>query len=331
MLYNIKKYFLIIIIVIIIVINLIPTDYYLISPGQAINLSKNIIVENGEKDARGCFLLTSTTIVKANLLLYIYSFFDPNIDLKNKSENMIEGVDQEEYIDIMEELMRESKMISKVVALKKAGYNPEISGKGIVIKKILENSPAKNKLMPGDVIVKVNQYSVRTIEEFSNIIQGYTMNQIIRITFLRNNLTYSISVPLIELPTMDYGVERLGIGMYATTYNLQCKFPIKIEIDLDKIKGPSAGLMIALEILNQLTENDLSNGLMIAGTGNLSVEGKITEVDGIKQKIISALKQKADIFLVPKENYQEALKFNQSIRVIAVENFDDVIMKLIKL
>ena len=331
MLYNIKKYFLIIIIVIIIVINLIPTDYYLISPGQAINLSKNIIVENGEKDARGCFLLTSTTIVKANLLLYIYSFFDPNIDLKNKSENMIEGVDQEEYIDIMEELMRESKMISKVVALKKAGYNPEISGKGIIIKKILENSPAKNKLMPGDVIVKVNQYSVRTIEEFSNIIQGYTMNQIIRITFLRNNLTYSISVPLIELPTMDYGVERLGIGMYATTYNLQCKFPIKIEIDLDKIKGPSAGLMIALEILNQLTENDLSNGLMIAGTGNLSVEGKITEVDGIKQKIISALKQKADIFLVPKENYQEALKFSQSIRVIAVENFDDVIMKLIKL
>lgn len=185
--------------------------------------------------------------------------------------------------------------------------------------------------MPGDVIVKVNQYSVRTIEEFSNIIQSYTMNQIIRITFLRNNLTYSISVPLIELPTMDYGVERLGIGMYATTYNLQCKFPIKIEIDLDKIKGPSAGLMIALEILNQLTENDLSNGLMIAGTGNLSVEGKITEVDGIKQKIISALKQKADIFLVPKENYQEALKFNQSIRVIAMENFDDVIMKLIKL
>lgn len=326
-----KKHLLIIIIVIIIVINLIPTDYYLISPGQAINLSKNIIVENGEKDARGCFLLTSTTIVKANLLLYIYSFFDPNIDLKNKSENMIEGVDQEEYIDIMEELMRESKMISKIVALKKAGYNPEISGKGIIIKKILENSPAKNKLMPGDVIVKVNQYSVRTIEEFSNIIQSYTMNQIIRITFLRNNLTYSISVPLVELPTMDYGVERLGIGMYATTYNLQCKFPVKIEIDLDKIKGPSAGLMIALEILNQLTENDLSNGLMIAGTGNLSVEGKITEVDGIKQKIISALKQKADIFLVPKENYQEALKFNQSIRVIAVENFDDVIMKLIKL
>lgn len=324
-----KKHLLIIIIII--VINLIPTPYYLLSPGQAIDLSQNIIVENGEKDARGRFLLTSTTIVKANLLLYIYSFFDPNIDLKNKSENITEGMDQKEYIDIMERLMQESQMVSKIVALRKAGYYPEISGKGIIVKKILENSPTKNKLIPGDVIVKVNEQAIRTVEEFSKIIQGHTMSQLVKITFLRNNSPYSISIPLIELPTSDYTLKRLGIGIYATTKDLQCKFPVKIEIDLDKIKGPSAGLMIALEILNQLTENDLSNGLIITGTGNLSVDGKITEVDGIKQKIISAKKQKADIFLVPKENYQEALKFNQNIKVIPVENFDDAIMKLIKL
>jgi len=331
MLYNIKKHFLIIIIVIVILINLIPTPYYLLSPGQAVDLSQNIIVENGEKDARGRFLLTSTTIVKANLLLYIFSFFDPNIDLKNKSENMTEGMEQKEYIDIMERLMQESQMVSKIVALRKAGYYPEISGKGIIVKEILENSPVKNKLIPGDVIIKVNEQPVRTIEEFSKIIQSHTMSQIIKITFLRNNSPYSISTPLIELPTIDYTEERLGIGIYATTKDLQCKFPVKIEIDLDKIKGPSAGLMIALEILNQLTENDLSNGLVVTGTGNLSVDGKITEVDGIKQKIISAKKQKAEIFLVPKENYQEALIFSQNIRVIPVENFDDAIMKLIKL
>jgi len=263
--------------------------------------------------------------------LYIYSFFDPNIDLKNKNEKILEGMDQKVYIDIMERLMQESQMVSKIVALRKAGYYPEISGKGIIVNKILENSPAKNKLIPGDIIVKVNEQSVRTIEEFSKIIQGHTMSQIIKISFLRNNSPYSISIPLIELPTIDYTIERLGIGIYATTEGLQCKFPVKIEIDLDRIKGPSAGLMIALEILNQLTENDLSSGLAIAGTGNLSIDGKINEVDGIKQKIISAKKQKADIFLVPKENYQEALKFTQNIRVIPVESFDDAIMKLIKL
>ena len=81
--YYIKRYFLIIIITVLISLNLIPTPYFLVIPGQAINLSENITVENGGKDAKGQFLLTSTAIIKANLLLYIYGFFDPNIDLKN--------------------------------------------------------------------------------------------------------------------------------------------------------------------------------------------------------------------------------------------------------
>jgi len=108
----------------------------------------------------------------------------------------------------------------------------------------------------------------------------------VRITFLRDNTTYSTSIPLIELPSIDDKTGRIGVGVYADTKDLQCKFPLKIEINLEKIKGPSAplkieiilekikgpsaGLMIALEVLNQLTENDLSSSLLIAGTGNLN-------------------------------------------------------------
>jgi len=327
----IKKYFLIIIIIILILVNLITTPYYLVVPGQCVNLSQNIIVENGGKDAKGKFLLTSTTIIKANLLLYLYNFFDTNVDLKNYNKENLVNLNQKEYIDVMDKLMQESQMIAKIVALKKVGYLPEISGQGILVNKILDHSSAKDKLLPGDVIVKVNDQPINTREEFSKMVQSYISTQVIKITFLRNNHTYSALIPIIELPNTDNKIERLGIGIYATTKDIKCKFPLKIEIFLDKIKGPSAGLMIALEILNQLTENDLSNGLIIAGTGNLEIDGKIYEVDDIKQKIISAKKQKADIFLVPQNNYQEALKFNQDIKIIPVIDFDDAIMKLIKL
>jgi PDZ domain-containing protein len=153
----------------------------------------------------------------------------------------------------------------------------------------------------------------------------------VRITFLRDDAAYSTSIPLIELPNTDNKTERIGIGIYADTKDLQCRFPLKIEINLEEIKGPSAGLMIALEILNQLTENDLCSSLLIAGTGNLSIDGRITEVDGIKQKIISAKKHKVDVFLVPQKNYPEALKFGHGIKIIPVDDFDDAIMKLIKL
>ncbi|MBA7648448.1 putative protein YlbL [subsurface metagenome] len=240
-------------------------------------------------------------------------------------------MDQKDYINIMEKLMQESQMISKVVALRKAGYSPEISGRGILINGILDNSPAKNKLLPGDVIIKIDEQPIHTLEEFSEIVRSYNSNQIVRITFLRNNSTYSTLITLIELPDTDDETERIGIGVYADTKDLQCRFPLKIEINLEKIKGPSAGMMIALEVLNQLTENDLSGSLLIAGTGNLSIDGRITEVDGIKQKIISAKKQKANVFLVPQKNYLEALKFSHGIRIISVDDFDDTIMKLIKL
>lgn len=329
--YYFKRYFLIIIITVLILLNLIPTPYFLIIPGQAINLSKNITVENGEKDAKGQFLLTSTAIIKANLLLYIYGFFDPNIDLKNRDDEILLSMKQKDYINVMEKLMLESQMISKVVAMRKAGYSPEISGRGILINGILDNSPAKNKLLPGDVITKIDKQPVYTLEEFSEIIRSYNSNQMVKITFLRDNNTYSTSIPLIELPNTNEETEGIGIGIYTDTKDLQCRFPLKIEINLEKIKGPSAGLMIALEILNQLTENDLSSGLLIAGTGNLTMDGRITEVDGIKQKIISAKKHKAGVFLVPQKNYPEALKFSHGIRIIPVDDFDDAIMELIKL
>ena len=326
-----KRYFLIIIIIVLILLNLIPTPYFLVIPGQAVNLSENITVENGEKDAKGQFLLTSTAIIKANLLLYIYGFFDPNIDLINSDDEILLSMDQKDYTKIMENLMQESQMISKVVALRKAGYSPEISGRGILINGILDNSPVKNKLLPGDVIIKIDEKPVYTLEDFSEIIRSYNSGQTVRITFLRDNSTYSTSIPLIELPSTDNKIERIGIGVYADTKDLQCRFPLEIEIDLEKIKGPSAGLMIALEILNQLTENDLSSSLVIAGTGNLSMDGRITEVDGIKQKIVSAKKHKADVFLVPQKNYPEALKFGQGIKIIPVDDFDDALIKLIKL
>jgi PDZ domain-containing protein len=99
--YYLKRYFLIIIIIVLILLNLIPTPYFLVIPGEAINLGENITVENGEKDAKGQFLLTSTSIIKANLLLYIYGFFDPNIDLKNKDDEILFNMEQKEYINIM--------------------------------------------------------------------------------------------------------------------------------------------------------------------------------------------------------------------------------------
>ena len=90
--------------------------------------------------------------------------------------------------------------------------------------------------------------------------------------------------------------------------------------------------MIALSIYDQLTDNDLTKGRIIAGTGTVNRDGNVGGISGIKYKLKGAVKNKADIFLVPKSNYSEAIKEieenNYNIKLISIEKFTDALKYL---
>ena len=60
--------------------------------------------------------------------------------------------------------------------------------------------------------------------------------------------------------------------------------------------------MFSLEIYNQLTEDDLTRGYKIAGTGTIASNGEVGEIGGIHQKVIAADKAGAEIFFAPNQN-----------------------------
>ena len=73
--------------------------------------------------------------------------------------------------------------------------------------------------------------------------------------------------------------------------------------------GASGGLMMSLSIYDSLIKEDLTKGLKIAGTGTIDQDGNVGKIDGVKYKVMGAVKDKADIFLVPAgSNYKEAIK-----------------------
>lgn len=76
--------------------------------------------------------------------------------------------------------------------------------------------------------------------------------------------------------------------------------------------GPSAALMIALEIINQ--HEDLARGRVIVGTGTLDANGTVGPVGGIRQKIAAI--EKADILIVPEANCGEALEAAVPVRCV---------------
>ena len=85
-----------------------------------------------------------------------------------------------------------------------------------------------------------------------------------------------------------------------------------------------------MSIYDSLVKEDITNGLTIVGTGTIDLEGNIGSIGGVEYKLKSAVKNDADLFIVPNdENYKEALKIkeenNYDIEILGVSTFDEVI------
>jgi PDZ domain-containing protein len=84
--------------------------------------------------------------------------------------------------------------------------------------------------------------------------------------------------------------------------------PVRADIRLDEIGGPSAGLMFALGIVDKASPEDLTGGRVIAGTGTIDDAGTVGPIGGIPQKLLGAGAAGATFFLVPDANCAEAVR-----------------------
>src|SRR5699024_6496861 len=60
--------------------------------------------------------------------------------------------------------------------------------------------------------------------------------------------------------------------------------------------------MVALEICDQLTAEDLSKGYEMGGMGEIDYDGNVLRIGGNDKKVIAADKEGCDIFFAPNEN-----------------------------
>ena len=68
---------------------------------------------------------------------------------------------------------------------------------------------------------------------------------------------------------------------------------------MGRIGGPSAGMMLTLEMYQQLTGKDLTRSRRIAGTGTISASGAVGDIGGVDKKVVAASRAGAQIFFVP--------------------------------
>jgi PDZ domain-containing protein len=99
-----------------------------------------------------------------------------------------------------------------------------------------------------------------------------------------------------------------GRAIVGITTRDDADYPFTVEISLQDVGGPSAGLMFALGIVEKLTPGSLTDGAHVAGTGTIDDAGHVGAIGGITQKLIGARRAGATVFLVPPGNCAEALR-----------------------
>jgi PDZ domain-containing protein len=107
------------------------------------------------------------------------------------------------------------------------------------------------------------------------------------------------------------------------------EFPFEVDIQLDDVGGPSAGMMFALGIMDKLEEGSLTGGEAIAGTGTIDASGTVGPIGGIRQKLFGAERAGAEYFLAPADNCDEVRgHVPDGLRVFAVKTLDDALAAL---
>lgn len=304
-----------------------PMDSYALSPGPASDVGDLVRIEGTRRPSKGAFLLTtvSVTIDTINPFEAIRAWFDPAIETIPREALVGNGLTDEQQNQINQADMEESKYNAMVVAATIAGLPVQpIPGARVI--KVLAGMPAAAVLKEGDVITAVGGVAVRSAGEMSAAIRRHPAGTRLTFSVLRGEQTAEVAITSTTEPSDPQKRPLIGI-ITGPAY----KIPINISVDSQNIVGPSAGLMFALAIADALTDEDLTRGHRIAGTGTIDLEGKVGRIGGVGQKIRAAEFAGASIFLSPPEDFAEAKATARSIRVFSVATIQDAVKVLERL
>ncbi len=185
--------------------------------------------------------------------------------------------------------------------------------------------PAEGVLEPDDLILSANGVSVRDVDELRDVVaqNGTDSPVVLDIVRAGEQMQVRCTPTLVDSGAGEQ-VAVLGIGLQQSF-----DFPVDVTIQLDRVGGPSAGMMFALGILDVMTEGSLTDGRVVAGTGTISADGAVGPIGGARQKLFGAREAGATIMLLPAANCADlSTGLPGDIRVFAVETLDDSLQVL---
>lgn len=310
---NNKKY--IIVFLVLVVLFNVRLPYYICTTGGVIDITDRIDSVN-KKDPSGSLNLLYVTELEGTIPTTLLSYVIKSWDLYPKEDRALNNETSKEVYERNRLMLKNSIQNATFVAYKHAGKTINIKDK----RNLVLATTTDNNLSIGDIILKVDNKTVEDVNEIKSIITSKNEGDSISLLIKRDGKEMEV--------TTKVG-ENKKIGVVIITdydYTLDPEIDIKFK---EKESGSSGGLMLALSIYSAISGEDITNGYNLAGTGTIDMDGNVGEIDGIKYKIMGAVKNDIDLILVPKENYKEAMEVkrenNYDIDIKMVRTFDEAI------
>lgn len=176
-----------------------------------------------------------------------------------------------------------------------------------------EDSPAAGILEPDDEILQLNGTEITGHGQLVNSIQEAD-GEPVDVSVRRNGEAQTFTIPVNQA---EDGTYQIGVFL-----DSEFVFPVEVEIHLQDVGGPSAGLIFTLALIDRMTPESVTDGRHIAGTGTIDPDGTVGPIGGIQQKVIAAEADGASIFLAPERNCEEITHVPGDMTVYSVDTLD---------
>lgn len=293
-------------------------------PLEPLELADSLEVDGRTATAAdGTYLVALVGRRRATSLSAVAAIVRGDQRLRPAAEVIPFGVDDAAYRRRHREVFDHSVERATAAALAALGRPVSRHAGGVVVVDVVGGSPADDRVRVDDVILTVDGEPTTTPARLREVVAAADGR--VRVVVERDGDERTLR--LRPAPVEAGGERRVGLGVVTRVAAPRLVLPVDVSVDGRGTSGSSAGLMVALAVLDLLDEDrQLAAGRRVAGTGGIGSDGRVMPVSAVATKVRAARRADADVFFVPiGQRVQATRAADGEVEVVGVRTLADAV------
>lgn len=295
-----------------------PLPYYVLGPWAAEDLNHVVHVAGASPPPSGALFDTSIIPLPGRPVTILAAKLLPGVEVVPRRQMAPPSMSDFDMIRASYASQEEGRQSAEVVAARAAGLPFEFK-RFMSIGGLYKKRKARQCFQLRDQLVSVDGKPIDEVGSLAVAAESKPLGSAFTVRVQRGGVRKDLRCTTEAIQ----GRKRFGVTL--AVYEKIGSPPIVVTYTLPFYQsGGSSGLMFALQIYRTLTHADITHGENVAGTGVIDNDGNVLPIIGARQKIITAKRKGASIFLVPWQNYPE-VRDTPGMRVIPVGSFNEAV------